>query len=201
MSNKKESDKALFFQRFMAFMIDMIIVYLIISFVSAPFINEKNSESLSNRTIEVMEQYKNGEISAESYILQYADITYKLARNNGLITIIGIFVYVLYFVVYQLYRGGQTVGKKIMKIKIVSTDGTLNTNQMIFRAFIANSLLVELISFILLLFSSKDVYFYGTLVFQGIQYLITFISILMIMQRKDGCSIHDLLVHTKVVRI
>ena len=38
---------------------------------------------MSNRTIEVMEQYRNGEISAESYILQYADITYKLARNNG----------------------------------------------------------------------------------------------------------------------
>ncbi|MBQ6323830.1 MAG: RDD family protein [Bacilli bacterium] len=196
-----KNKRALFFQRFMAFMIDMVIIYLLISIVSMPFIDSKKSEDLTEKTITIMNQYRNGEIDAESYIIQYGDLTYKIAKNNGLVTVITLLLYVIYFVVYQLYKDGQTIGKRIMKIKVVSTEGKLNTNQMIFRAFIANSILVELISFMFLLFGTKDIYFYGTISFQMIQYLIIFISIIMVMSRKDGASIHDLLVHTRVVQI
>lgn len=201
MSDKKALKKALFFQRFMAFMIDVIIVYLAISIVSTPFINSKNSEKLSDKAFNIMEQYRSGEIDTESYILQYADVTYKLAKANGLVTVITMLLYVCYYVVYQLYKNGQTIGKKLMKIRVVSNDGKLSVNQMIFRSFVANSLLVEIVGFIFLLFGTKDIYFYGTFLFQIIQYLITFISVIMIINRKDGCSVHDLLVHTKVVQV
>ena len=117
-----------------------------------------------------------------------------------MISLITIALNILYFVVYQLYNKGQTIGKKLMKIKIISTDGELFMNQMIFRAFIANFILVDLISFLFMLTKSKELYFYGTGIFQFIQYIIVIVSVFMIMFRKDGCSIHDKLVHTKVIR-
>jgi len=201
MTSKGANKKALFIQRLIAFVIDMLLVYLISGILVSPFINTEESEKLSNKALEIVQQYKDGDISTESYLLQYSDVFYKMARNNGLVSLVTILLYVLYFVVYQLYKGGQTIGKRIMKIRVVSIDGELTTNQMIFRAFLSNFLLMNLLVFVLMLFSSKDVYFYGALVFEMIQYLIVIVSVIMIFNRKDGCAVHDLLVHTKVVQV
>ena len=140
------------------------------------------------------------EIDTEDFISKYVDIYYKLARDNGFVSLVSIFVGICYFVVYQTYNKGQTLGKKLLKIKVVSDDGDLFMNQMIMRSFLANFILINLISFLFMLFSDKYTYFYSSGVLELIQYIIVFISAIMIMFRKDGCSVHDLLVHTKVVR-
>ena len=95
---------------------------------------------------------------------------------------------------------GQTFGKKLIKIKIVSDQGDLFMNQMILRSMFSNFILMDIISFIFMLFVSKSYYLYGVFAIETIQYILVVISVLMIMFRKDGCSVHDLLVHTKVVR-
>ena len=88
--------------------------------------------------------------------------------------------------VFQLYNKGQTIGKQIMKIRVKSDHGELTMNQMIFRAFIANSILLDLITFMFMLSNSRLVYFYGITTFSTLQYSITLISIFMILIRKDG---------------
>ena len=87
-----------------------------------------------------------------------------------------------------------------MKIRVVSKDGDLSMNQMIFRTFISNFVLINIIGFIFMLFSNKDVYFYVIMSTSLIQYLIVIISIFGIVNKKDGCAIHDKLVHTEVIR-
>ena len=87
-----------------------------------------------------------------------------------------------------------------MNIKLISDTGELFMNQMIYRSLLANFILVDIISFIFMLVSPKSVYFYGVGLSQFIQYVIVFISIFMIMFRKDGCAIHDKLAHTRVIR-
>ena len=76
-------------------------------------------------------------------------------------------IIILYYVVYQIYKDGQTYGKKLMKIKIVSTKGDLTMNQMIFRTCFSTSLLINLFSLFVLTFSSKYAFFYGTLSFEN----------------------------------
>ena len=87
-----------------------------------------------------------------------------------------------------------------MGIKIISEDGDLTINQMIFRSFIANSILVNIINVILLIAMNKTGYFYTYGSFELIQYVITIVSLFMVMFSKEGKAIHDRLVHTKVVR-
>ena len=197
----KSNVKAFFVQRLVAFIIDILLVSSVVSVITIPFVNEKDTKKFTKSATELVEKFSNNEISNEEFIEENKELSYNMARSTGIVSLVTIIMNILYFVVYQLYNKGQTVGKRLMRIKIKSDDGELFMNQMIFRAFIANFILVDLISFIFMVFASKDMYFYITGIFQGIQYLIVIISIFMVLTRKDGCSIHDKLMHTKVVRI
>lgn len=199
----KESDikKALFTQRLFAFLIDVLIVYVIASFISMPFIDSKESTKLSNEAIEIRDKYMNGELSVNSYVSQFSSISYKIAWNTGVYSLITIVIEILYYIVYQLYNGGQTIGKKIMKTKIVSDIGNLEMNQMIFRSFLANFILLNIISFVFMLFTSKSTYFYAISFFEVIQYIIVFISIFLVMYSNDGRSLHDRFTKTRVISI
>lgn len=197
---KVDNNRALFVQRLVAFMIDVMIVSMIVSVISYPFRDFEKVEKMEKESSQLMEKYMYSEIDMEDFISQYVDIYYQMARDNGFVSLLSIFVGICYYVVYQIYHKGQTIGKKLMKIRIVSDHGDLFMNQMIMRSFLANFVLINLISFLLMLFSSKYTYFYSSGILELIQYIIVFISIFMIVFRKDGCAVHDLLVQTKVVR-
>lgn len=199
--DKKEDKKALFVQRLLAYVLDFLIISFAASLIATPFMDSDEYDVLTKESEKINEQYFAGDIDFESYTLQYADVSYNMAKSTGILSIITIFFQVLYFVVFQIYNDGQTLGKKLMKIRVVSDDGQLTMNQMIFRALIADFILLDIISLALLTFSSRYVYFGGAVMFGFIQYLVLFISLFMVMYRKDGRAIHDKLAHTKVITI
>lgn len=202
-SDKKDdkSKKALFIQRLIAFLIDSAIVVFAASLLSTPFINSERITELNGKSIELMENYKSGKISNNEYLAEYMNITYDTAKNEGIVSLISVILGLVFFVMIPLYKNGQSIGKRILRIKIVSDTGELTMNQLIFRSFVANSVLINLISVVLMLFLSKNSYFYCYGLFIIIQYVITAFSIFLIMCRKDGKAVHDLLVKTQVIRI
>lgn len=195
-----EKTKALFVQRFVAFLIDALLVSMIVSVVSMPFIDTKKTETLEKNITSLMEKYTNKEISMNEFSSEYISIYYRLGRQNGIPSLISIFVGVCYFIAYQTYKNGQTIGKKLMKIRVVPLEGELFMNQMIMRSFLANFLLMDICVYLFMLFSPKYVYFYSSAIIETIQYIMVGVSVVMIMYRKDGCAIHDKLVRTKVIR-
>lgn len=197
---EKEVRKALFFQRLIAFIIDMLLVSLITSFVTVPFIDAKKEEENYNKTVELIQSYQNQEISIEEYTSQFQKTSFQLAKVSGISSIVSVLLAVVYFVVYQTLRNGQTLGKKLMKIRVVSMAGDLSYNQMIFRSMIANSLLFDILVFIALLFNSAYVYFYCSMIFESLEYILMFISMIMIVNKNNGLAIHDKLFHTMVIR-
>lgn len=200
MENKNSGEKALFFQRLMAFLIDSLIVILLTSFISGFFVNSKKVDKLSNDVIDLVEKYSKNQINTNKYIAEYVNLTYDLAQENGPIVIVEVLLGIVFYIIVPLYSSGQSIGKKLLKIKIISDNGELSSNQLVFRSFIANSLLVDILSLIFLLFVSKTMYFYLLGLFKMIQYIITVISILFVIYSKKGLAIHDKLVHTRVVR-
>ena len=59
-------------------------------------------------------QYQNKEITEEEYLVLYDEISYELSRTNVTQTIVIVAVTILYFVVFNYYNSGQTLGKKLM---------------------------------------------------------------------------------------
>ena len=201
MVRKKELEKAMLFQRVLAFVVDVFLVTMLVSLMATPFVDVEKSNKLSKESTELMEKYQSNSIGLKDFLSEYSVLSYKMARNTGLISLLTIIVNILYFVVFQIYNNGQTLGKKLLKIRIVSNDKELTMNQMIFRSLIANFILLELLSFTFMLFSSKYTYFYGVGVFEFIQYTVVLASVIMIGFRKDGCAVHDLLAKTKVIKV
>lgn len=207
MEKKSEDDKSgklhkvFLTQRLFAYFIDTLIVLLIASLLASPFVNSNKISNLEDKYFSLINDYTSNKIDDSQFNTDIVNVGYDLAVQNGMMTIINVIVGVLYFVVLQVKMGGQTLGKKIVNIKVISTDGDLNYNQMIFRSFIANSILLDIITVLLLIFSSRNTYFTGVIMFTSIQYLITFISLITILSSKRGLAVHDKLVHTRVVRL
>ena len=190
--------KASFIKRFCAYIIDYILLVILISLISMPFTDTKKTEVIENQTFEILEKYKSNEITTEEYIQKYNDAYYSLSRNTGVVTFITIIIYVLYYVVFQLYNEGQTIGKMFMKIKIVSDEDELSMNQMIFRSLISNMILLNIINFALITFSPKNIYVGVSAILIVIQYIIVLISVIMA-TTKEGRTVHDRIAHTRVV--
>ena len=109
---------------------------------------------------------------------------------------------VLYFGLFQYYNKGQTIGKKLMKIKVVSNDGKkLKLSQVIIRMLIINSVLTSVILISLISFESKGLYISTSKYINMIDATLVSASIIMIMFKNDGRGLHDLLANTKVVYV
>lgn len=198
--DEDKSRKALFIQRFFAFIFDMILVSLVASFVTTPFLNSDKIHELENKEKELMINIQSNDFKRSSFILEYSDFYYQYSRSMGIVSIVSILFKVLYFIVYQIYNNGQTIGKKIMRIKIVSDSGELLMNQMILRSMINNFVFVDLAIFIFMLFSPKKYYMSLIGIVYFAHYLLLLISIFMLIYRKDGRTIADKIVCTKVIR-
>ena len=201
MSNKmEEKEKPYFVQRLGAFLIDLIIVAFVSSLLTMPF--QTNSvQKLNNQIIDTSTKYVSQEISPAVYINKMIDLNYQLGKQTGLSSVITILIYVIYYVVIQMKLGGQTLGKRVLKIKVVKNDDSdLTMNDMVLRGLINNSILCDILVVISALVN-KYVYFYGSTGFQWLQGLIIIVSVLMITIRKDGRSIADMIVKTRVVSL
>ena len=97
---------------------------------------------------------------------------------------------------------GQTIGKKIMKIRVVNKDNSnVGHGILIFRTAVIYGVIESIISLIILQFISSNMYLYVITPLEFLQYAFVLISLFMIMFRKDGKGLHDILFKTKVVSL
>ncbi|MCI6899460.1 MAG: RDD family protein [Tenericutes bacterium] len=198
---KAKGEKALFVQRFIAFLLDIFILSSIASLISYPFLDAKSIDKLNKNSSEVIEKYTTGEIDMDTYVDEVKGISYQLSQKQGVVSLVTLFLAVLYFIVYQYYNNGQTIGKKLMKIKVVSsTDKEITMDSFIFRSLIVNSILVDMISFAIVIFGNETVYFYGVAICGIIKYTLLLICGFMVMWSKSGLGLHDRIAHTTVVK-
>lgn len=198
---KKSPDiKAMFSQRILAFLIDLVLLSLITSIITMFVPVNETASKLYEEQNRVLEGYVEGTVPMEEYVNQMVDLGYNISKQTVIISIVTIVISLLYYVVYPCYNNGQTLGKKLMKIKIKKTNDTeLSMNDLLIRSMINNSILVNIINVILVLFLSKNLYLSTSSLVSFIQYLVLIISLIMIAFTKNAQGLHDKVCKTEVI--
>ena len=199
MKEKKEL-KALFSQRFVAFMIDLFLVSALTTLVTTFIPTNGTIDKLYDQQTKIIENYTSQKITMEEYVNQLVDISYDIAKQTGIATLVGIAISLLYYVLYVYKNDGQTIGKKMMKIKIKKkNDDQLTMNDLLFRTMILQGTLVSIIGFCTILFLDKDTYLATNSLLNLVQYSILLVSFFLIAFTKEKQGLHDKLVGTIVV--
>lgn len=191
---------AQFNKRFFAYIIDIFIVLVIANLITMFIpISEKTQDYYKELQTTQKKMYDK-EIDVKEYTDIVLEDNYNISKGTVLISLTSIIIYILYFVVYQVYNNGQTVGKKLMKIKVKSiTDESLSINAMLFRALIIYGIAANIINLILILLLKKELYLSISNTISIIQSLIVIISVFMILFSKQKRGIHDIITKTEVV--
>lgn len=189
-------------RRFWAYVIDIMIVTFISSMFSyIPILNPKLDEYESKYN-EYMEEYTSllETMDTETLNLDHlSDLTYEFTKAGIYISLITVVITALYFTGFQYINKGQTIGKKLVKIKVVSTKDKLTFKQVLIRTLICDSILTSTITLILLGFASKSVYLNVSQYVSMLDMCLIFGCIIFALFREDGRGLHDLIASTRVV--
>lgn len=136
----------------------------------------------------------------EEYEEKIKNYSYKLSKLSSIQKIISMLCILLYFVVFQYYFNGQTLGKKIMKIQIVSNnEKQLTILNYFIRSLILNELVINIISIICILILNKNNYLIYSQIIYYVTYVLEMTIIFMIMFDKNNRGLHDFASNTKVI--
>ena len=139
--------RANFKKRALAYTIDINILGLILLLVNV--IVPKDEKDINVKLNSLNETYLNKEISFNDYLEEYSIISYEIDKNNIIYTIVNVIFVMIYFIIMPFIFNGQTIGKKIMKIKLVKED-KLTITSLVIRNLIINGLGYMLLSLILI---------------------------------------------------
>lgn len=192
-------------KRALAYILDSLIVLCIASLFSGIEIlnpNYKEYDTLYKEYTEYTEQIVQGDIKPNEILNseKLSDLSYDLSKLSLPITVVSLVINVIYFLGFQYLNNGQTIGKKIFKLRVVDKDNKKPSfGQMTIRSGIINSLFTSSIIIILLVMLNKSNYIKFSEYVQLIDLGLIFVSIIMILMNENKQGLHDKIAKTYVV--
>lgn len=136
-------------------------------------------------------------VKSKEFNNNYQDVI----KYNVYFTITYVIVFIGYFGAFQKWNNGQTLGKKILKIRVVDKDGKKNTNwlRMLLRSIILYNLIFEVINVSLAFLLPNNYFAFASIVLRFLSYTVNSLCLLFVLFRKDGRGLHDILSGTEVI--
>ena len=200
------------FKRFTAYLIDLLIVSLLVTLISQikilnPY-NSKYLETSERFKTYYLENIENNENISYKQLFnrEYISIMHDLSKYSISNSIIEIVTILIYYIAFPLMFNGQTIGKKICKLKICSKKGKLKINNLlistllypIWTSIILYTPLTSILLVIVVFLFKGFTYFYLNLAITIIFMIYCYIDIVLLYNRE---SIHDKLSNTKVLEV
>lgn len=190
--------KARFVKRLGAFIIDTMILSVIFSLITMGF--NTDSSNINKELTIILEQYENSEITIEEYSDKVTNLNYELQKSSIVVNTVNVILYVGYFIVFGYLNKGQTLGKKICKIKVVNKDNDRPSIwNMIIRSLFIYGISTLLFNIIFINILNNKIFTYGYTIITYIETIFMIICFFMILYKKDGKGLHDLMAKTYVI--
>lgn len=190
-------------KRFIAFTIDIFIVSIICEALSTMnFINIYRDDYLKtyNEYQEIYDSFENNQITLDQYNENVIYYNYELSKDNIISYIIYIVIFTSYFVGLNCLYDGQTLGKKLMNIKIESKNNKkLNAWAYILRTILLTGIFGTFVLLILVFILKEKAYYDASFIISLLQYILQLIICITTLLNKEGRGLHDIICKTKVV--
>lgn len=188
--------EATFGQRLCAYFIDFIIISILLTLVTYSMDFAKRNE-IYDEMLNYYSEYDPTNLEQTEKLL---DLQYQYSKESIPTTAISLIITIGYFVVFQYLNNGQSIGKKLLKIRIVGKDNSkVNIMQIFIRSIFIYQIILSITDLIIIYTLNKTDYLniYGILTWINSIFII--ISALFILYRKDKRGLHDFMAKTYVV--
>ena len=200
-------------KRIGAYLIDVFLVLIVSSmFSNIPVLNPYLDEytELSDEYINIFNSTVPTETENISDVVNITtllenetlmeNMTYKTAYYGVYVNIIAIVLSVLYFVVFQYFNDGKTIGKAIFGIKVVTDDMKKpKMTSFLIRSLIVNRIAVDTAGVILIRLASEAAFKEYSYILDVIGFGLILASFMLMVFREDAKGLHDLLAKTAVI--
>lgn len=195
--------KATFMQRLLAYLIDYIIISLIFSLFALSF-NTTTLNDINDQINETMNKIVNIDTekdNLEQLNNQLIDLQYKYQQESKTATAISLLITFVYFTIFQYLNKGQTIGKKILKIRVVNKEEKEpNFLTMFLRTFIVQGILTTTISLLAIFILTKELYMETYVILNSTMSIFVVVCALMVLYRKDRRGLHDMMAGSQVIK-
>lgn len=192
------------YKRLIAYILDMLIIYIISSLIfMIVFRNDyqkytEATEDYINSITNIAKETKD----RNKMVDNVNEISYNYIKLGTTQTIFVITTEIIYFIFIQFFLNGQTLGKKLLKIKIVPLEGEkLEAGLFVLREIVLLVIPIRVIDLIALLTTGMNTYLKINNLTSNLNSIISILIIGTILFRQDERGIHDLISKTKVIRV
>ena len=193
--------KVSFKKRLFAYLIDFVLLTTIVTIINCVLPTTTKQVEINKELDSLQQDLLDGEIDNKQYFDGYKKLLPELDKSNMAINVCNLVFIIGYFIIIPVVNNGQTLGKKILKIKIEKIDGNLTIRDMVIRNFITTSLLQLMISSTLVYIVNNDIYYNLSIFVSLLQILLVIITSFMIIYRKDEKGVQDLITGTQVIEV
>lgn len=192
--------KSTFFERLLSYFIDVMLLSLIASLICMGLPDksteaEKQLNDLNNKLIA-------SEITNEVFIEEYSEVMYDYQKSSLIPNIVSLVLTIGYFVVFQYMNKGQTLGKKLLGIRVVDNQNEkpISIIKGLLRSLFTMGILSSTANILFIYLLNKKNYFiaYGLVGF--VEFLFILITTIFILYKKDGRGLHDMMANSKVIK-
>lgn len=200
-------------RRILAYIFDLFAISIIVGALSSSPLNPKREKmfELQDEYMEKVEEFQEifqegtdeekVELDITGFLDYYQDYMYEYGKVSVYEEVITLLCMVLYFTVFAYYFGGQTVGKRLLKIKVVDKDGEkVKMSWLFLRTIILFGIPFSIVAQILIFTLSRQQFIEAYSILNAITIILNVIIIGLMFFRDDRRGLHDLLSKTKVIR-
>jgi len=159
--------------------------------------------------------YKDGKLSSknydklvseldDTYLTDYEDVYYKIDKYSYVYNICYVIVTILYFVGFNMITNGVTLGKKLVRLKIINnkdSNSKVGVSSYLIRCVMVYQIIYYLFKVIFInVLSVGDYYTVSNIVYDIHTYLL-FIILMFASIRLDGRGLHDIVANTRVIEV
>ncbi|MEG0577137.1 MAG: RDD family protein [Bacilli bacterium] len=186
-------------KRTLAYLIDFLILGIIISTLICIF-PTKNTNEITNNIAQIGEQVLQNKINLITYLNNYSILINKYDKLIILETIFNCIFTIILYVIIPFLTNGSSIGKHILKIKIVKKNKQKATLLDYFnRAVIINFLGIILVTLMTVYILPPNIYLLVVSIFSLLEISLVIINAFMILYRQDQKGINDILTNTIVI--